>query len=178
MKLLFLHGPAACGKLTVATEVAARTGFRLFHNHLTVDLVAALFDFGSEPFVRLRETIWLAAFREAALADTSLVFTFQPEASVGASFPEQVVECVTSSGGSVIFVALTCPENEIERRVENASRRDFGKLRSLAQYRSLRDAGAFDYPPLPPPALALDTHALSPEEAAERIVALVDADRV
>ncbi len=40
---------------------------RLFHNHLTVDLVAALFDFGSEPFVRLRESIWLDAFREAAL---------------------------------------------------------------------------------------------------------------
>ena len=66
MQLIFIHGPAACGKLTVATELAKLSGMRLFHNHLTVDLVSALFEFGSESFVRLRESIWLEAFREAA----------------------------------------------------------------------------------------------------------------
>lgn len=170
MELLFVHGPAACGKLTVAREIARRTGFRLFHNHLCVDLAAALFDFGSEPFVRLREEVWLASFREAAVGDTSLVFTFQPEATVRETFPQQVIECVESRGGRVHFVELVCAEEEIERRVESASRAEFGKLRSLAEYRSLRDAGAFDFPPLPEPALRLDTGALAPQEAAERVV--------
>src|SRR3712207_8263459 len=32
--LLFLHGPPAVGKLTVARRVAELTGWRLFHNHL------------------------------------------------------------------------------------------------------------------------------------------------
>jgi tRNA uridine 5-carbamoylmethylation protein Kti12 len=49
MKLVFLHGAPAVGKLTVARELSALTGFRLFHNHLTVDLATSLFTFGSEP---------------------------------------------------------------------------------------------------------------------------------
>ena len=55
MILVFLYGPVASGKLTIARELAARTGFALFHNHLVVDAVMAVFPFGSESFVRLRE---------------------------------------------------------------------------------------------------------------------------
>jgi hypothetical protein len=51
MNLIFLHGPAAVGKLTVARELAHLTGFGLFHNHLTVDALTAVFDFGTEPFI-------------------------------------------------------------------------------------------------------------------------------
>ena len=49
MKLIFLHGLPGVGKLTVARQLAALTGFKLFHNHLTVDLVTSVFEFGSEP---------------------------------------------------------------------------------------------------------------------------------
>ena len=59
MQLVFLHGPAAAGKLTVARALAARTGFALFHNHLVVDAVAAVFPFGSAEFRTLRERFWL-----------------------------------------------------------------------------------------------------------------------
>jgi replication-associated recombination protein RarA len=48
MKLLFLYGPPAVGKLTVAREVSALTGYRLFHNHLTVNLTLAVFDFAQK----------------------------------------------------------------------------------------------------------------------------------
>jgi hypothetical protein len=174
MQLIFIHGPAACGKLTVAKEFAALSGFRLFHNHLTVDLVAALFDFGTKPFVGLRESIWLSSFREAAAHGQSLVFTFHPEASVEAGFPERVVETVSSHEGEVVFVELTCAEAEIENRIESESRAEHGKLRSLALYRELRDAGAFSYPPLPEPLIRLDTGSLDPREAALRIVAALD----
>jgi hypothetical protein len=66
MKLLFLYGPAASGKLTIARELATLTGFALFHNHLVVDAVEAVFPFGSERFVKLREQFCLSMFREAA----------------------------------------------------------------------------------------------------------------
>ena len=169
MQLVFIHGPPACGKLTVARQLAEMSGIRLFHNHLTVDLVAALFDFGSEPFVRLRESIWLDTFAEAAEQGQSLVFTFHPEASVRKGFPQRAVSAVRSKGGEVIFIELTCPEAEIERRIQSESRLEYGKLRSLSAYRKLRDSGAFSYPALPEPALRLDTGSLAPFEAAERI---------
>ena len=51
--LLFIIGPVAVGKMSVGFEVAARTGFRLFHNHLTIEPVVRFFEFGSPPFDRL-----------------------------------------------------------------------------------------------------------------------------
>ena len=51
--LVYLDGPPAAGKLTVATALAERTGYRLFHNHLTVDALAPVFGFGTPAFERL-----------------------------------------------------------------------------------------------------------------------------
>ena len=103
MKLIFLHGAPAVGKLSVARELATLTGFRLFHNHLTVDLVGSLFPFGSEPFVNLREQIWLVAFQEAARNDVSLIFTFNPERTVRESFIPETIKAVESAGGEAHF---------------------------------------------------------------------------
>lgn len=55
MKLIFLYGPPAAGKLTIARALAVITGFAVFHNHLVVDAVESIFPFGSERFTRLRE---------------------------------------------------------------------------------------------------------------------------
>src|SRR6185295_3619119 len=110
MKLIFLHGAPAVGKLSVARELAALTGYRLFHNHLTVDLVSSLFAFGSEPFVNLREQIWLAAFAEAASHGVSLIFTFNPERTVRESFIPETIKVVNDKGGEVVFFELTCTD--------------------------------------------------------------------
>src|SRR6267378_7593760 len=158
-KLVFLHGPPAVGKLTVARELAGLTGFRLFHNHLTVDLVSSLFPFGSEPFILLREQIWLSVFGEAARQKVSLIFTFNPERTVRERFIQDAINVVESAAGKIIFVELTCAEEELERRMEDASRKEFGKLASVERYRSLRDAGAFQFPKLPN-GLILDVTAL------------------
>jgi chloramphenicol 3-O-phosphotransferase len=168
MKLIFLHGAPAVGKLSVARELAMLTGFRLFHNHLTVDLVGSLFPFGSEPFVNLREQIWLAAFREAARNDVSLIFTFNPERTVREGFIQETIKAVGSEGGEVIFFELTCTEAEIENRMDDASRKEFGKLTSVEQYRSLKSAGAFSFPKLPN-GLSLDTTNHPPAETAALI---------
>src|SRR5215472_9704672 len=138
MKLLFLYGPAASGKLTIARELAMRTGFALFHNHLVVDAVAAVFPFGSERFSRLREQFWLTIFREAAEAGRSTIFTFAPEASVSADFPDRVKQGVVAAGGRVDFIRLIVSPDEQERRIGNSDRAEFGKLRSLELLRQLR----------------------------------------
>lgn len=174
MKLLFLHGAPAVGKLTVARELAALTGFRLFHNHLTVDLVSSLFPFGSEPFILLREQIWLAAFAETARNNVSLIFTFNPERTVRERFIQDAIDVIEAAGGQVIFVELTCAAEELERRLEDASRKEFGKLASVEQYRSLQDAGAFQFPNLPK-GMSLDTTNQPPAASAQLISEYVAA---
>jgi len=168
MELVFLHGPAAAGKLTVARLLAARTGHPLFHNHLVVDAVGAVFPFGSPEFRRLREAFWLQTFEAAAREGRSLIFTFAPEATVSHDFPAAAVRAVEAAGGRVRFFALACPDGEQDRRIEAASREAFGKLRSLELLRTLRGQGAFDYPDLPAE-LVLDTSQMPPETAASRI---------
>lgn len=174
MKLLFLHGPPAAGKLTIAREVAARTGWRLFHNHLTVNLALSVYDFGTPGFVALREEIWLIVFRRA-LADRlpGLVFTFNPENSVPQKFIDDLFAEVSAAGGEVIPVELSASEAEIERRLGHDSRVQNGKLTDLTLYRQLRDAGTFLTPVIPPSRLRLDTGLINPTDAARQIVALV-----
>ena len=169
MVLVFIHGPAASGKLTIGRELQTLTGFRLFHNHLVVDTLLAVFPFGSDPFVRLREQMWLSVFKEAAAQDISLIFTFAPERTVRASFIDEAIRTVTEGGGRVLFVELTCPIEELERRLDNPSRAQFMKLRSVELFRQLRRYGMSDVPRLPSSGLSIDTSTTRPDEAAKKI---------
>ena len=169
MKLVFLYGPAASGKLTIAREIAKLTGYAVFHNHLIVDAVLAVFPFGSEPFARLREQFWMATFAEAAKHGRSLIFTFAPEASVSADFPQRVVALVNEAGGEVMFVRLAVSVAEQERRIDNASRGEFAKLRSVELLRELREASLASHAAMPEPRLVVDTEAMGPAEAARHI---------
>ncbi|MEO5859956.1 MAG: hypothetical protein ABIR33_13515 [Pyrinomonadaceae bacterium] len=76
MKLLIIYGAPAVGKLTIATEVARRTGFKLFHNHVSIDCVKAVFDFGTRPFMTMIEMIRFAMIAEAAREGVDLIHTF------------------------------------------------------------------------------------------------------
>ena len=170
MQLIFLHGLPGVGKLTVARELAALTGFRLFHNHLTVDLVESLFEFGSQPFVELRETVWLAAFNQAAEAGLDgLIFTFAYDRTVRGSFIGNVRNIIESRGGEVLFVELKCSSQELERRVAHPSRQKFGKLTSLEQFHELSAAGAFVDPGIPAERLVVETTEVSASDAAKLI---------
>src|SRR5262245_59151760 len=169
MVLVFIYGPVASGKLTVGRELQKLTDFRLFHNHLVVDALLAVFPFGSDSFVRLREETWLSVFREAAEQEISLIFTFAPERTVRPTFVAEALRVVTQAGGRIHFVELTCPIEELERRLDNPVRAQFLKLRDVELFRALRRDGMDDVPPLPSSGLTIDTAQTSPTEAARRI---------
>lgn len=169
MKLLFLHGLPATGKLTIARALAQRTGFALFHNHLTVDLVMAVYPFGSPAFVRQREAIWLDVMKTAAEEKRSLVFTFSPDRTVTPTFPDRLRSAVTTAGGQIHFVGITCAWPTLLERVVAKSRTEFKKLSSPEFLQELKDQGAFDYPALPAE-LTIDSGQVTAAAAAERII--------
>ena len=168
MRLVFIYGLPATGKLTVARELADLTSYRLFHNHLAVDLLLSVFEFGSPGFVELREQIWLSVFEHASDQD-GLIFTFAPEATVRSEFIERAQAVVTRSGGEVLFVELICPVVELKQRLATPSRSQHGKLTSVEMFDQLTAQGSFDSPRMPPPRLTIDTSLCSPHQAAERI---------
>lgn len=171
MQLVFLYGQVATGKLTVGRALAARTGLPLFHNHLVVDAVAAVFPFGSDSFVRLRERFWLETIEESARQDRSLIFTFAPKPSVAPDLVERIRCLVEQHGGSTLLVALRTDPVEQARRLIASERAAFGKLRDPALLSALR--GDFDrcMAAMPEPDLSIDTGAVAADDAAERIAA-------
>jgi chloramphenicol 3-O-phosphotransferase len=173
MKLVFLYGLPATGKLTVARELAAITGYKLFHNHLTVDLLLSVFEFGSEAFVRLREEIWQSVMEQAAASGVpGLIFTFAPEKSVRVDWIAELIESMAARRATVLFVELTCALEVLKERMSMGSRAEFGKLTSVDLFEELAAAGIFDFA-MPEPALSIDTNALTPKEAAQVIASIL-----
>lgn len=77
MSVVILFGPPAVGKMTVGYELERLTGLRLFHNHMTIELVLRFFDFGSPPFQRLVNEFRTCICEEVAASDLpGLIFTF------------------------------------------------------------------------------------------------------
>lgn len=131
MKLIFIYGAPAVGKLTVANEVAALTGFKVFHNHLSIDCIEPIFDFGTKPFARLIDLIRVETITEAARVGQDLIHTFCYAKDYDDKFVAKITEAVESNGGEVCFVLLTCEHSELEKRVLAESRRQFGKANNL-----------------------------------------------
>ena len=61
-----LVGPPAVGKMTVGKALSAQTGFPLFHNHIPIEAVLPVFEFGSPEFDRL-----VSGFRRAILEEVA-----------------------------------------------------------------------------------------------------------
>jgi hypothetical protein len=175
MKLIFLYGLPATGKLTVARELAAMTGYKLFHNHLTVDLLLSVFEFGSPAFVALREKFWLSVFDQAALNQLpGLIFTFAPEPTVRPDFLKDVAATVEKRGGEVDFVELVCPRSELKRRLGNPSRLEHRKLTSVTIFDQIyptRDGSS-----LPKPRLSIDTSLCTAAHASAKIAEVLELD--
>lgn len=174
VQLIFIYGPVAAGKLTVGRALARLIGRPLFHNHLVVDAVAAVFPFGSPDFCCLRDEFWMRTFETAAAAGRSLIFTFAPEPTVDPDFAARVQAVVERAGGSVLFVALRIDPEDQRARLTDPGRAEFGKLRSVALLETLRDDCDRCLQAMPPAALTIDTTRMSPADAADAIAALAD----
>ena len=174
MKLLFLYGMPASGKYTVAKEVAEQTGYKLFHNHLVVDMLLSVFQFGDQPFRLLRERIWLDVFQQACQGGVEgVIFTFAPESTVSEGFIAEVQGLMAACGSEVLFVKLVCRNEVLLQRMVEPSRAASGKITSVEEFERLRLCGAFEDSHMPQPQLTIATDVTAPAQAAESISALL-----
>ena len=168
MKLIIIHGPPAAGKLTVGTEIARRTGYKLFHNHISIDCVKSVFEFGTPGFWRAVATVRFEIIAEAARENIDLIHTFCYEFGADDEHFEKLISSAEDNGGEVHLVLLRCDDSERKNRIANESRVKIGKL---------TDPGRFDRPPIelstPLPGrttLIIDTTNTPAEAAAEKII--------
>ena len=128
MKLIFIYGPPAVGKFTVAKELATLTGLKLFHNHLTIDVVTSIFEHGSDSYYKLLRMIRFAMFEEAARINISgIIMTFVYGRS-RQKIAEQYAKMIEDNGGEICFVRLYCEKSILAQRVIQEDRRKYGKI--------------------------------------------------
>lgn len=180
MKLVIITGPHAVGKMTVGQELAKITGLKLFHNHMSIDVVSGLFE--NMPAERSRLT---ALFREEVFKAYSksdeygMIFTYMWafDSQADWDYIQHVEGLFKAHGAEVYYVELEADynlrleRNKTENRLLNKStKRDIEKSEAL--FRRLE--GKYRLNSLPGEIqkqhyLRIDNTHMEPDEAARKI---------
>jgi hypothetical protein len=184
MKLVFLHGEPASGKLTVAQALLRRVDARLFENHAAIDFAKTVFDFGAPGFWELIERLRLVALEAAAANGVALgVMTCcysEPHDRANFERIEAIVRrhgqakrgrSSNGYGGEVLPVYLSCSEDELARRIGNPDRAARGKVTTMQGLEKFRADYGLNMVAVPRAScLRLDTSEMPADAAAAEIV--------
>lgn len=176
MKLIFLYGPPAVGKLTIGTSLSKRLDIPLIDNHSVVNPIVRLFPWGDPDQQRLAREFRLELFRTAARRGKDLITTFGGGGELYDDFIQDTIKGVEAHGGKVIFVQLTAPREVLFSRVANESR---VQKQTIASETTL--AEVFEQKPdvfsraLVPDHLTVDTSSQSIEELTTIIANYVES---
>ena len=177
MKLLFLFGDAAVGKMTVGQELMKITNLRLFHNHMTIEPVIEIFGrYDRKTISRLREVI----FEEFAASENyGMIFTYMWafDCKSDWDYIEHIKSIFEPYGTEFYYAELVAPQevrlarNATENRLRSkASKRDVeaSNQRLLSddkRYRCVSLDGEIPFESY----IKIDNMDLSPEQTAEII---------
>ena len=177
MKLLFLMGNSAVGKMTVGQELAKITPLRLMHNHHMIEPVLEIFgQFRGDIIQKLRFTI----LEEFAKTDNyGLIFTYMMAFDMPSEYEylQKIIDIMGVAEEDICYVELVAPQNiRLERNAtENrlkhkASKRDV----ESSNARLIRDDENHRMESLPgeitsPNYIRIDNSNLSPAETAKII---------
>ena len=110
MKLVFILGDAAVGKMTVGQELMKITDLRLFHNHMTIEPVLEIMGcFDGQLINDMRELI----FRRFAASDNyGLIFTYMMAFDMQSdwNYLEHVKSIFAPYGTEFYYVELIAPQ--------------------------------------------------------------------
>jgi adenylate kinase family enzyme len=141
MKLVILFGPPAVGKMTVGQELARTTGLRLFHNHMTIDLLLNFFAFGTKEFARLNALFRDEIFNAVAASELpGLIFTYvwalnDPRDK---AYVDRIASVFLGRGANIYYVELQADlqvrlrrNTEMTRLEQKPSKRDVAATEAL-----------------------------------------------
>ena len=133
-KLVLLTGPQAVGKMTVGQELSKITDLKLFHNHMTIDLVLNFFSYSTDEGRNLVNDIRMLVLEAVAKSDLEgIIFTFVMayECLEDRELLDKMKNIFIKNGGEVYYIELQAPlevrlqRNRTENRRKNkVSKRD------------------------------------------------------
>lgn len=173
MKLIFIYGPPASGKLTIAEILSQQTGIPLFHNHLSRDLVKDIYGDDLMKHYKLVDTIRLDVLDYCSQNETDLIFTYVYGGEGDNANVKSFIRTIENNKGEVKFVELTANRQDLIDRVDNESRKRFKKLSDPVILADItEDMSIYSIPFVDP--LKINTSLLDANESAKRIVSKLD----
>jgi len=125
MKFVMLIGPQAVGKMTVGQELEKITELKLFHNHMTIELVNKFFSYGTKQGRELVHSFRMQIFEEVAKSDLEgLIFTWiwRFDLETEEEYYNTVTDIFRKQGAEVYLVELEAELEERIRRNETENR--------------------------------------------------------
>jgi len=172
MNLIVIYGATAVGKLTIAKELAKKTGYPLMHNHMTIDLVENFFPFQSKPFSNLLRKIRFDIVNELLTQKVSgLIWTSGfPNTKDTHAFYKKLDNLMKKNGGAINYVKLVCDPKEQKKRVLNKERKQYNKTNTIKGL--IKEMNNLDFSTLTPidQTLIIDNTYLSARRAALTIM--------
>lgn len=132
-KLIFIYGPPASGKLSIAKKLAKKTDIALFHNHLTFDLACTVYKVWSKPFYDYCETLRLDAIKRALENKQSIIFTFCYIHKEDLPFVKKIQKIAKQTNSDICFVQLKTKQKVLNQRVVSKSRMLYSKIHSIEE---------------------------------------------
>jgi adenylate kinase family enzyme len=170
MTLLVLYGPPAAGKLTVAKHIAAKTGFKVFHNHISIDIAEHFFERGTSGFNNTIYGIRRLIFEELAKAKINFIFTVVYAHPQDIPDMRWMTRAIEKYGGEVEFVQLVCKSEQLLERVSASSRQSYGKITDPVLLESILGKYDLDTPYSEREGLRIDTSTQNAEASAKQII--------
>jgi len=118
MNFVIIFGPQAVGKMTVGHELEKITNLKLFHNHMTIDLVNPFVSYGTDEGRKLVQQFRNEIFKAVASGDSpGIIFTFlwDFESTFDKQYIKQISDIFIKKGGEVFLVEL---EADVDVRLE------------------------------------------------------------
>jgi len=119
MKFVLICGPQAVGKMTVGQELEKITNLKLFHNHMTIELVSPFFSYNTFVGKKLVRIFREEIFKEVASSDLQgLIFTYQWDFDVQEDWDyiESLVKIFRDKGAEIYWVELEASTEERIKR--------------------------------------------------------------
>jgi len=174
MELICIYGAPATGKYTVAKKLQEKTGYKLFHNHLTADLAGSIFESGTIQYSELATSLRLLTIEQCIknkLPGLIMTYAYGLETFEGRYDDDFIKEVIKiNKTGKTVFIKLECSKEEQLNRLNLPSRKEFGKLTDKnilknieAKYKTDKIIPFVD-------SFIIDTSSLSPQETTKKIV--------
>ncbi len=130
MKLVFIYGPPAAGKLTISKELSKITSLKVCHNQIINDLLDEFLEKKDKYYWSVGDKLKNNLINVLAKSKIKglIVTMVRGDGKDSLILAKKIRKSIKESGGKYYCVRLMCDREELLKRVKNKSRKSYGKI--------------------------------------------------